>query len=415
MSQGRLIVAFDFGTTEFRSMVSEITADGNLELVGWARHEAAGYEDGDFVDLQAGADAMRQCIKRLEAESEIFVTGFTYSISGSHLRSVRATAQLGLAAGPRPVRADDLAEVRNRARSMAIPFDQRILSITPVEYAVDRVSGITSPLGRVGSLLEIQAHLITGSGSVLKNMEMAIKKAKFKPLGEEVDVLAVGRALLAQEELDKGVLLIDVGGHSTSWAVYRKGTILTNGSVPLGGESLTTDLAHGLRVSHEEAARLKHEEGVVLRSLVEDVSLRVLFDEDRPEATPGLIAAILEPRFEEVLTLVKEDFGDLGALSELGAGIVLTGGGSRCRGAARLCEEIFDMRAQTRYHCPRLVGAEDLPPAQWATVIGLSLWSAGDLTAADDTLDRGAGGGLLGKLRGMFRKKEGGQELAARG
>ena len=414
MSQGRLIVAFDFGTTEFRSMVSEITAEGDLELVGWSRQEAAGYQDGDFVDLGAAAAAMRQCIESLEAESEIFVTGFTYSISGSHLRSVRATAQLGLTAGPRPVREDDLVEVRNRARSMAIPFDQKILSVTPVEYAVDRVRGITSPLGRVGSLLEVQAHLITGSGSVLKNVEMAIQKAKFKPLGEEVDVLAVGRALLTQDEMDQGVLLIDVGGHATNWAVYSKGTILTNGSVPLGGASLTSDLAHGLRIPPEEAEALKREQGVVLRSLAEDVSLHVLFEEERPRPTPGLVAAILEPRFEEILTLVKDDFGDLGALSELSSGIVLTGGGSRCRGAVPLCEEVFDMRVTDRYACPRLVGAEDLPEGQWATVAGLSLWSAGDLNAAGESLDRASGGGLLGKLRGMFRKREGARELAAR-
>ena len=415
MSQGRLIVAIDFGTTEFRALVTETTDSGDLELIGWAQEKAEGFQDGDFIDLAAGAQCLRRCIQKLESETEIYVSGFTYNITGSHLRSVRATAQVPITSGPRPIRESDLDEAKNRARSMAIPFDQKILTVTPVEYSVDRVRGITAPTGRVGSQLEIQAHLITGSRSVLNNIENTIETAKFKPLGEEVDVLAASRSLLKQDELDQGVMLIDIGGSATSWAVFRRGAILTNGQIPFGGNDLTTDLAHGLRISQDEADQVKQNMGVVLRSMVEEVSLGLLFEEERPEATPGLVAAILEPRLEEILTVVKEDFGDLGALVGLGAGVVLTGGGSRCRGTAKLCEEIFDLPVQKRYSCPRLLGTEDLPEGQWATVAGLSLWTAGDLVDSEEALDSRSGGGLLGKIRGMFRSKEGAGELAARG
>ncbi len=125
-------------------------------------------------------------------------------------------------------------------------------------------------------------------------------------------------ALLTRQEKGKGVMLVDVGGLATNWAVYRKGTIVANGMVPLGGENLTNDLAHGLRIPLETAERVKHERGVVLRSLVEEVSIEVLFEEDRPEETPGLIAAILEPRMEEIFTFVKNDFGDLRDLAGWG-------------------------------------------------------------------------------------------------
>ncbi len=415
MGQGRLIVAFDFGTTEFRAMVSETTDTGDLEIIGCAQEKAEGFLDGDFVDLAAGAACIRRCVQKLEAETDIYVTGFTYNISGSHLRSVRATAQVPITSGPRPIRETDLEDARNRARSMAIPFDQRILTVTPVEYSVDRVRGITAPLGRIGSQLEIQAHLITGSRSVLNNIEMAIGTAKYKPLGEEVDVLAASRALLSQEELDRGVMLVDIGGGLTNWAVFRRGAILTHGMVPLGGDSLTRDLSHGLRIPLEEAERVKRDTGVVLRSLEEEVSLGALFEEERPEVTPGLVAAILEPRLEEVLTLVKDDFGDLGALAGLSAGVVLTGGGSRCRGTARLCEEIFDLPVCKRYDCPRLIGSEELPAGQWATLAGLSLWTARDLVDGEEPFEPGQGGGLLGRLRKIFRRNEGESTLAARG
>ncbi len=415
MSQGRLIVAFDFGSTEFRALVSETTENGDLEIIGCAQEKACGFMDGDFTDLSAGAAAIRNCIQKLETATDIYVTGFAYSITGSHLRSVRATAQMTLSGGPRPIRRADLDEASERARSMAIPFDQKILTVTPVEYAVDRVRNITAPEGRMGSQLEIQAHLITGSRSVLNNIENAIETAKYKPLGEEVDVLAASRALLTPEELDQGVMLIDIGGNSTTWAVFRRGAILTHGHLPFGGHSLTSDLAHGLRIPLDEAEKIKREDGVVLRSLVEEVSLSALFDEERPEATPGLVAAILEPRLEEILTLVKEDFGDLGVLAGLSGGVVLTGGGSRCRGTALLCEELFDLPAQERYVCPRLLGSEDLPAGQWATVAGLSLWTAGDLLDDPDNAEPGQGGGLLGRLRGMFRRTSPSRQLAAKG
>lgn len=415
MSQGRLIVAFDFGSTEFRALVSETTENGDLQIIGCAQEKSAGFQDGDFIDLAAGAAGIRSCIQKLEADSEIYVSGFAYSITGSHLRSVRATAQLTISGGPRPIRPADLDEASDRARSMSIPFDQKILTVTPVEYAVDRVRGITSPIGRMGSQLEIQAHLITGSRSVLNNIENAIQTAKYKPLGEEVDVLAASRALLTQEERDQGVMLVDIGGSSTTWAVFRKGAILTHGQVPFGGHALTADLAHGLRIPLEEAERIKCDDGVVLRSLVEEVSLSALFDEERPEATPGLVAAILEPRLEEILSLVKADFGDQGVLASLSSGLVLTGGGSRCRGTEQLAEEIFDLPARVRYQCLRLHGSEDLPDGQWATVAGLSLWTAGDLADAGEGPDLGQGGGLLGRLRGMFRRSPAADELVAKG
>lgn len=386
-------------------MVTETTDNGCLELVGWASEKAEGFQDGDFIDLAAGAACIRRLIGKLEAATDIYVSGYTYNISGSHLRSVRATAQIHVTSGPRPIRESDLEEVRQRARSMAIPFDQKILTVTPVEYAVDRVKGITAPTGRVGSQLEIQAHLITGSRSVLSNIENAIETARYKPLGDEVDVLATSRALLSQDELDQGVILVDIGGTATSWAVFRRGAILTNGTVPFGGNDLTVDLSHGLRIPLEEAEKVKRNRGVVLRSLVEEVPLTVLFDQERPEETPGLVAAILEPRLEEILSLVKEDFGDLGVLAGLGAGVVITGGGSRCRGTARLCEEVFDLPAQERYLSPQLLGAENMPEGQWATAVGLSLWTAGDLLNADEDADFRSGGGFLGKLRGLFNRR----------
>jgi cell division protein FtsA len=250
---------------------------------------------------------------------------------------------------------------------------------------------------------------------VLHNLENAIETAKYKPLGEEVDILATGRALLRPADLELGVMLIDVGGLATNWAVYRKGAIVANGMVPLGGEHLTADLAHGLRISTDEATEVKVNRGVVLRSLVEEASISALFEEERPAETPGLIAAILEPRVEEIFTYVKNDFGDLRELAGLGAGVVLTGGGGRCRGTRQLCEEVFDLPVRRRRLPGGLIGAERLPDGQWATVLGLSMWAAHDAEGFAEVEDPGDGGGWLGKLRGLFRGSDDDEAMAAEG
>jgi len=406
MSQGRLIVACDLGTTHFRALATEVGPNGQLTVVGSAMEKAEGYRDGDFVDLGKGSRCIARAMRTLEAESDIYVTGFTYNIAGSHLRSVRATAQVPIGPGPRPIRPEDVAEARNRARSMAIPFDHKILTVTPVEFAVDRVRGIVDPVGRVGSQLEMQAHLITGSRSVLHNLANAIETAKYRPLAEEVDVLAAGEALVTAADREDGVMLVDVGGLATNWAVYSKGAVVANGSVPLGGHHLSNDLAHGLRVPLDEAEKVKRLRGVVLRSLVDQVPIEVLFEEERPEETPGLVAAILEPRMEEILTHVKKDFGDRRELARLAGGVILTGGGSRCEGTNQLCEEIFDLPAESRYLPAALRGAERLPRGQWATVLGLSLCVARDTVAAEEVEEGRPGGGLLGRIRSMFRRDD---------
>lgn len=412
MSEGRLIVACDFGTTTFRAVVTEVDHEGSFSVVGHAEEPAQGFRDGDFVDLGAGSACIARLVARVEEAADIYVSGFAYNISGPHLRSVRATAGLPIGPGPRPIRHADLEEARTRASAMAIPFDHQILSVTPVEYAVDRVRGVIDPVGRVGAQLEIQAHLITGSRSVLHNIEHAITTAKYKPLGEEIDVLAAAAALLDARDRQEGAMLVDVGGFCTNWAVYRKGVIVASGSVALGGWHLTGDLAHGLRIPREAAEDVKRSRGVVLRSLVDQVPIDVLFEERRPTETPGLVAAILEPRMEEIFTCVKNDFGDARELAALKAGVILTGGGSRCKGTRALCEEVLDLPVRRAYLPATLKDAGSLPDGQWATALGLGLLYAGAEGQAPRAAPPGRGG-WLARLRGRWRRPANDGEMAA--
>jgi cell division protein FtsA len=377
MTEGNLIVACDFGTTSFRAVVAELATGRPPRLLAGATVPAEGFRDGDFVDLKAGSVAISRLLREVQNAAGVVVRGFGFNITGSHLRSVMATGQIPLSPGGREITDHDVAEVMSMARSLTIPFDHRILAVNPVEFSVDRVGGIQDPRGRAGSRLEVKAHLITGACSVIRNNENAIEKAGFTPAGHAVDVLAAATCLLTESELERGVLLIDIGGSVTHWAALAGGRLLGIGATPWGGWHMTHDLASGLRIEHAAAEAVKCDRGVALRSLVEDVDVNVLFEEDNPEETPGLVAAILEPRLEEIVSLIKDSLGPDITRNRLGAGIVLTGGGSRCRGSHNLVDEVFGLPARTRYLPDDLEGASHLPPGQWATALGLALWGGG--------------------------------------
>lgn len=404
MSDPSLIVACDLGTTSFRAVVVELGESGRPRVVAGATHAAGGFQDGDFVDVKAGSMAMARLLRALQDDANIDVRGFTFNVSGSHLRSVMATGQISLGQGGREITEQDVGEVIAMARSLRIPFDQRILTVNPVEFSVDRVGGVLEPRGRVGSRLEVRAHLITGSSSVIGNIENAIEKAGFEPVGHAVDVLAAATCLLSDAERDRGVLLIDVGGTVTHWTALADGVVLGVGSVPWGGEHLTADLASGLRIDVAPAEAVKRDRGVVLRSLVDEVDVNVLFEEENPVETPGLVAAILEPRLEEIFSLVKDALGPGLPLSRLKAGIVLTGGGSRCRGSRELCEEVFGLAVRARYLPEGLDDAQRLPAGQWASALGLALWTAGQGPAEVAESEPAPRPRWRGLLRGLGRR-----------
>lgn len=405
MSQGSLIVACDFGTTVFRALVAEVFPGGKLEVVGAVSEPAEGFQDGDFVDLRAGSEAVQRCLRRLEREAELEIDACSFNVAGPHLRLVSARSQVQIAPTPRAIKDGDIARVLTKARSLKIPFDHQILAVNPLAYTVDKVGGIVDPRGRLGTQLEVDAHLITGSRSVVRNIETAIRQAGFAPAGPGVDVLATAASLVTAPEKEAGVLLVDVGGAATNWAALAGCRLLGVGSVPWGGLHLTRDLAHGLRVDQAAAERIKCERGVVLRSLVAPVALDTLFEDEHPQETPGLVAAILEPRFEEILALVKAQVTPECPLTEFGDGVLLTGGGARCRGSREACEEVFGLKARVRHLPEPLAGADRLPAGQWATALGLAVWGGthGDDPAAlpeDDDGHRRR----LGRLGRLLRR-----------
>jgi cell division protein FtsA len=388
MAQSKLIVATDLGSTTFKTLVVSIQSDGSMTVVGKGEVLASGFKDGDFVDLDAGYNAVRRMIKQAEKTADVDISGIYYTITGSHLRYLYARSQHQIFNGPRSINQEDIDAVLDKARTMSIPYDHSILSVNPVEYSVDGVSGILNPIGRIGSHLEVEAFLITGSRSVTGNIEQTVNMAKLDAAGWCIDALAAATALLTPDEKDNGIILLDIGGNESNWVMFKNGGMAGCGRIPWGGVHLTADLAHGLRCSESEAEAIKIKEGLVLRSLAEGVDTDSLFEENEIEVTPGLIAAILEPRLEEIFQLMKNDMGQAGQLSHVKSGIVLTGGGSRCNGSASLCEEIFSVPTAVRYLPDNLLDDPNLAEGQWASVLGLAAWGyAGEVGNISESIE----------------------------
>ncbi len=407
MEYDQLIVACDLGTTEFRTIVAAPAGPDGLQALGTGQADAAGFRDGDFVDIASGTRALARAVRMAESDANVDISGFCYGISGSHLRSVWARGQHQIGTGRRNVSDEDITAVIERANSIAIPFDHAILATNPVEYSVDGIRGIIDPLDRPGSMLEVNAYLITGSRSVQNSIENAIDRAGYHAAGWRIDVLAAAQALLTTEEQEQGVVLIDIGGHMTQWVIYRSGRIAGSGMVPWGGTHMTSDLAHGLRVGQLAAEAIKRDDGVVLRNLAHDeVDTDVLFEEDDVDVSPGLIAAILEPRLEEIFRLVSKDMGAAFEPSLLLRGVVITGGGSRCEGTADLCEEVLGLPAEVRFAPAGLTSGRQLPDGQWATAVGLAYWALGadEPVAIEEDNKKGAGG-VKGIFDSIFRRR----------
>jgi len=379
METGQLIVACDLGTTIFRAMVVKYLGGGRVEVVGTGEMPCVGFKDGDFTDVGAGVEALKDCLKQAETTANVFVSGFYYNVSGSHLRAFDARSQLRLEPQRRPITQQDVDAVMERAHSISIPFDHSILVANPVAFTVDGIGGISNPVDRQGSHLEVEAHLITGSRSIIGNNENTITKAEYEPVGWCIDILATSAVLLEAEEKERGVLCIDIGGTHSDWILFREGKLAGCGMVPCGGLHLSSDLAQGLRIQLGEAESVKRDRGRVLRHAGDDIDPGVLFAEADPQESPALIAAILEPRMEEILNAVKTVVGERLDPAVLGHGVVLTGGGARCDGTPELAEEIFGLPAEYRDHRHLSGQVKALPDSgNWSTCLGLIHWALGD-------------------------------------
>jgi cell division protein FtsA len=375
----RYIVGLDIGTTKISCVVAEMRESGAVDIVGLGSAPSRGLRKGVVVNLDATVDAVRSCVEEAEMMAGVAVESATVGIAGGHIRSFNSRGVVAISGKERTVSRDDLRRVMDAARAVSIPQDREILHVLPQEFVLDDQGGIAQPVGMTGARLEANVHIVTAATTSIQNLVTCVNRAGVEVRDTVLEQLAAAEAVLTPDERDLGVALIDIGGGTTDLAIFEKGSIWHTAVLPAGGDHFTNDLAVGLRTPIPDAERLKKKHGCSLATLVEgDEGIEVPSVGGRKARmlSRQVMAEILQPRAEEIFTLIHEEVARAGFEKLLNAGVVLTGGGSLLPGMVEVAEQVFDL--PVRLGQPGGVNGltEPASGSQFATAVGLALYSA---------------------------------------
>ncbi|MEE8556721.1 MAG: cell division protein FtsA [Myxococcota bacterium] len=379
MSMGRhegLMVGLDIGTTKICAVVAERNGE-SVDILGVGGHPSRGLRKGVVIDIDATVDSIRKAVDEVELMAGCEITSVYAGIAGGH---IQARNEIGMVTiKDREVKPGDVKRVIEQAQAVAIPADREVIHVIPQEYEIDDQDGIKQPIGMSGIRLISKVHIVTASVTSAQNIVKCCNRAGLNVVDIVLEPLASSEAVLARDEQELGVALVDIGGGTTDVAVFIQGAVKHSAVLSLGGYHLTNDAAVGLRTPFDQAERIKRRYGCAApRLLPADDILIVSGVGGRAPREIGrkLLAEFLEPRAEEILTLVREDLKRSGYLTRIPSGLVLTGGSSALEGFPELAEEIFEL--PVRRGLPRGVGglADRVQGPEFATGVGLVLYAS---------------------------------------
>jgi cell division protein FtsA len=395
----KYLVGLDIGSTKTSVLLAEME-DEQVRFLALGAAESKGLRKGLIVNLDSTVSSIRRAVEEAEGVANVPVESAVIGVAGGHVRGVNSRGGVSLGPRPRDIEREDVKRAIDTARNIALPEDREVLHVLAHEFLVDAQTGIHDPIGMVGQRLEANVHIVTSSSSATQNLVTAANKAGILINDTVLEPLASGEACLTQDEKDLGCCLLDIGGGTTEVVIYGGGVVRHTGAVAIGGDHFTNDLAVGLRTPIPEAERIKRHHGVAAPSLMRrDDTIEIASVGDRPPRTifTRMLVEIIEPRAQELLTLVADDLQRAGLDKQVPAGFVLTGGGARLNGLLEMVEDGFHLPG--RIALPR--GILDMPELvavpEYATVVGLVLYAAKARKAA-----AGKGGNLVSKLRSMF-------------
>jgi cell division protein FtsA len=371
-----LIVGLDIGTTKLCAVVAETRGD-TVEIIGLGTSPSRGLRKGVVVDIDATVDSIRRAVDEAELVAGCEINSVYAGIAGGH---IEARNEIGMVAiRDREVSPGDVRRVIEQAQAIAIPADREVIHVIPQEYEIDDQDGIKQPIGMSGVRLIAKVHIVTAAVTSAQNIIKCCNRAGLNVIDIVLEPLASSEAVLASDEKDLGVGLLDIGGGTTDLAVFIDGAVKHCAVLALGGYHLTNDAAIGLRTPFEQAERIKCRYGCAApRFLASDEILVVSSLGGRAPREIGRkqVADFLEPRAEEILTLVREELHRAGYLSRIPAGLVLTGGSSALEGLQELAEEIFEL--PVRRGTPRGIGGlvDRVQGPEYATGVGLVLYAS---------------------------------------
>ncbi|MGK0442263.1 MAG: cell division protein FtsA [Pseudohongiellaceae bacterium] len=342
-ANNKMIVGLDIGTSKVVAIVGAVTEQGELEIVGIGSHPSRGLKKGVVVNIESTVQSIQRAIEEAELMAGCQIHSVYAGIAGSHIRSLNSHGIVAIR--DREVYPLDLERVIDAAQAVAIPADQKVLHILPQEYVIDTQEGIKEPLGMSGVRLEAKVHLVTCAVNAAQNIEKCIRRCGLEVEDIILEQLASSYAVLTEDEKDLGVCLVDLGGGTTDIAIFTEGSIRHTGVIPIAGDQVTNDIAMALRTPTQHAEDIKIKYACALTQLAgadETIKVPSVGDRAPRELSRQALAEVVEPRYDELFTLVLAELRRSGYEDLIAAGVVLTGGTSKMEGVVELAEEIFN-------------------------------------------------------------------------
>jgi len=370
-----LIVGLDIGTSKVVAIVGAITIDNEVDIIGIGSSRSHGLKKGAVVNIESTVHSIQRAIEEAELMSGCEIHSVYAGIAGSHIRSLNSHGIVAIR--DNEVSINDVDRVIDAARAVAIPADQKILHILPQEFVIDNQEGVKEPIGMSGVRLEAKVHMVTGAVSAAQNIIKCVRRCGLEVDDIILEQLAASYSVLTQDEKELGICLVDIGGGTTDIAVFTDGAIYHTAVIPIAGDQVTNDIAVALRTPTQHAEDIKVQYACALTQLANpEETIEVPSVGDRPSRRLArqTLAEVVEPRYEELFTLVQSELRRSGFENLIAAGVVLTGGSSKMEGAVELAEEIFHM--PVRVGIPQYVsGLSDVVKNPiYSTGVGLLLF-----------------------------------------
>jgi|TARA_B110000503_G_scaffold83850_1_gene127830 cell division protein FtsA len=402
----QLIIGLDIGTSKVAAIVGVVSPEGFLEIVGTGLQMSSGLKKGVVVNIEATVHSIQRAIEEAELMGGCNINSVFVGIAGSHIRSLNSHGIVAIR--DREVLPLDIERVIDAARAVAIPADQEILHVLPQEYIIDNQEGVREPLGMSGVRLESKVHLVTCAANAAQNIKKCIRRCGLEVDDIILEQLASSYAVLTEDEKQLGVCLVDIGGGTTDIAIFYDGAIRHTGVIPIAGDQVTNDIAHALRTPTAHAEELKIKYACALAKLTSpEETIKVPSVGDRPprDLSRQALAEVVEPRYEELFSLIQAELRRSGFENLVAAGMVLTGGTSKMEGVVELAEEIFHM--PVRIGSPQNVrGLTDIINNPiYSTGVGLVLYGMQQLSEGSilSKTTKGNGRSLMEIVKSWFQ------------
>jgi len=367
-----LLVGLDIGTSKVVAVVAELRPDGAYEVIGMGQTESKGLKKGVVVNIEATVQSIQKALEEAEPMADCKISEVFTGIAGSHIRSFNSSGMVAIK--DKEVTPADVARVIETAKAVNIPTDQQILHILTQEFIIDGQEDVREPIGMSGIRLEVKVHIVTGAVSAAQNIVKCVRRCGLEVHDLILQPLASSLAVLTEDEKELGVVLVDIGSGTTDIAIFSEGAIRHTAVIPIAGDQITNDIAMALRTPTPDAEDIKIQYGI---------GKQVLADPDEMIDVPGVgdrgprtlsrqaLAAVIEPRVEELFSLVHQVVRESGYEELLSSGVVLTGGTAMMPGMVELGEDIF--LKPVRVGVPEYRGNlhEVVKSPRYATVMGL--------------------------------------------